>query len=73
MVARLPEKLERQVIPLINEEFAKLRKDMQERDQKAQAEIGKLRGELERLEEEKVQTKLKLDRVREYVEKERLQ
>lgn len=68
---RLPGEVERQVVPLINEEFSRLRKDMIERDARAKDEMSRLRSELERLEEEKINTKLKLERVREYIEKER--
>ena len=44
---------------------------MIERDARAKDEMSRLRSELERLEEEKINTKLKLERVREYIEKER--
>ena len=63
---RIPRQMEREVIPLINKEFAKLREDLQERDRTALKEVARLREELEELEAERVKQKLKLERVKEY-------
>lgn len=65
--------MEREVVPLINREFAKLRADLKERDFYAQKEISRLRGEMEQLELDKQRQRLKLERVKEYAEKERFQ
>ena len=60
------------MVPMILEEFASLRREIHERDALALEEVLQLKKGIKRLEDEKEVNKLKIDRLREYIEKERM-